>query len=76
MAGLLTLAIFCPSSSIATARPAQAGKQAAPNRAAYVCVMDPEVRSSKPGKCPKCGMDLVVKPKGGRGAEMTSGGAR
>lgn len=27
----------------------------------YTCVMDPEVRSSKPGKCPKCGMTLVVK---------------
>ena len=25
----------------------------------YTCTMDPEVISSKPGKCPKCGMDLV-----------------
>src|ERR1051325_10887920 len=58
MAGLLALALFSPSSSIVTARPAQARKQAAPNKAAYVCVMDPEVRSSKPGKCPKCGMRL------------------
>src|SRR3954468_23606380 len=24
----------------------------------YVCPMDPEVRSSKPGACPKCGMAL------------------
>ena len=24
----------------------------------YYCVMDPEVKSSKPGKCPKCGMTL------------------
>ncbi|MBX3279090.1 MAG: multicopper oxidase domain-containing protein [Acidobacteria bacterium] len=24
----------------------------------YVCPMHPEVRSDKPGKCPKCGMDL------------------
>ena len=24
----------------------------------YVCPMDPEVRSSKPGPCPKCGMAL------------------
>src|SRR5262249_33096735 len=22
----------------------------------YVCPMDPEIRSSKPGACPKCGM--------------------
>ncbi|HKR06609.1 MAG TPA: heavy metal-binding domain-containing protein [Bacteroidia bacterium] len=25
----------------------------------YVCPMHPEVTSDKPGKCPKCGMDLV-----------------
>ena len=24
----------------------------------YVCPMDPEVRESKPGACPKCGMAL------------------
>lgn len=30
----------------------------------YTCPMHPEVRSDKPGKCPKCGMDLkkVEKP--------------
>ncbi len=27
----------------------------------YTCPMDPEVTSDKPGKCPKCGMDLVEK---------------
>ena len=27
----------------------------------YTCPMHPEVTSDKPGKCPKCGMDLVVK---------------
>ncbi len=25
----------------------------------YTCSMHPEVTSDKPGKCPKCGMDLV-----------------
>src|SRR5689334_24766293 len=25
----------------------------------YTCPMDSEVRSNKPGKCPKCKMDLV-----------------
>ena len=24
----------------------------------YICPMDPEVRESKPGACPKCGMAL------------------
>lgn len=27
----------------------------------YTCSMHPEVISDKPGQCPKCGMDLVVK---------------
>jgi hypothetical protein len=31
------------------------------NAAVYTCTMHPEVVSDKPGKCPKCGMDLVVK---------------
>jgi transcription initiation factor IIE alpha subunit len=29
----------------------------------YTCSMHPEVRSDKPGKCPKCGMDLVIAKK-------------
>jgi hypothetical protein len=28
----------------------------------YTCSMHPEVQSSTPGKCPKCGMTLVVQP--------------
>jgi CopA family copper-resistance protein len=28
----------------------------------YTCTMHPEVISSSPGKCPKCGMDLVRRP--------------
>ncbi|GAA4166054.1 hypothetical protein GCM10022217_39110 [Chryseobacterium ginsenosidimutans] len=27
----------------------------------YTCLMHPEISSEKPGKCPKCGMDLVEK---------------
>jgi len=27
----------------------------------YTCPMHPEVITNKPGKCPKCGMTLVVK---------------
>ena len=30
--------------------------------AVYVCPMHPEVMSDQPGRCPICGMDLVVKP--------------
>ncbi len=27
----------------------------------YLCPMHPEVKSYKPGKCPKCGMNLETK---------------
>lgn len=30
-------------------------------KVSYTCLMHPEVISDKPGKCPKCGMDLVEK---------------
>ncbi len=39
-------------------------KYAAPNaemKEIYTCPMHPEVQSDKPGKCPKCGMNLVKK---------------
>lgn len=28
-------------------------------KALYTCSMHPEVRSDRPGKCPKCGMELI-----------------
>ncbi len=31
---------------------------AAGEKVIYQCEMDPDVKSDKPGKCPKCGMDL------------------
>ncbi len=30
-------------------------------KAVYTCPMHPEITSDKPGQCPKCGMDLVLK---------------
>ncbi|MHA4809980.1 heavy metal-binding domain-containing protein [Flavitalea flava] len=46
----------------------------------YTCPMHPEVINDKPGKCPKCGMDLVKKKpmakheamKGMKGMKMDS----
>ena len=32
----------------------------APASQDYVCPMDPDVRSDKPGVCPRCGMKLVL----------------
>lgn len=48
------------------------GVQPAPNKPAatsYTCPMHPEVRSTQPGRCPKCGMKLVPaepQPDGGQ----------
>ena len=42
--------------------PAPESKSAAPASSAgshYVCPMDPDVTSDKPGRCPKCGMELI-----------------
>jgi len=41
----------------------------------YTCPMDPDVVSDKPGKCPKCGMNLVkVQAAAGTTPEKTSPG--
>ncbi len=37
----------------------QSGSSAQTQPTFYTCPMHPEVRSDKPGRCPKCGMDLV-----------------
>ena len=41
--------------------PMKKGKPAATVQ--YTCPMDKDVVSNKPGKCPKCGMDLVKSKK-------------
>ena len=45
------------------AAPATPGRnEAAPSSVRYVCPMHPEVVSSEPGRCPRCGMPLVQRP--------------
>jgi len=41
------------------------GPEAPAGSIEYVCPMHPDVRSDEPGKCPKCGMNLVPKRKPG-----------
>jgi RND family efflux transporter MFP subunit len=54
-----------PSEPAHTSAPASAAPTRSSNPAAvYSCPMHPEVRSSAPGKCPKCGMDLERLPGG------------
>jgi hypothetical protein len=57
---LSAVLLFGFSAAFAQAKPSvhDSTKQSA---TVYTCTMHPEVISNKPGKCPKCGMDLVVK---------------
>jgi Cu(I)/Ag(I) efflux system membrane fusion protein len=54
-----------PSEPAHAPAPPRAAPTSSSNPAAvYSCPMHPEVRSSAPGKCPKCGMDLERLPGG------------
>ncbi|HZH90365.1 MAG TPA: SCO family protein [Pyrinomonadaceae bacterium] len=46
---------FADAHAVAVAQRKRAVKKAA---VVYSCPMDPEVKSKKPGRCPKCGMNL------------------
>jgi len=50
-----------PSPQTPKAASSQQGEQT--QAEVWTCPMHPEVRESKPGKCPKCGMDLVLMKK-------------
>ena len=61
---LLGLAMFAVAGSSALftgCKSAESGEHAGAHAQKYTCPMDPEVVTSMPGKCPKCGMDLVEK---------------
>lgn len=59
---LATFAIYaCAGRSDYSGSPAVAAEPQT-----YTCPMHPEVLQNKPGKCPKCGMDLVVKKESGK----------
>ena len=68
-------AAFASAALLASAAPASAqhehhGTAAARETAAhYTCPMHPSVKSSKPGSCPLCKMDLRVSREGGEATE-------
>lgn len=62
--GLLTAAIMASRAVTFAEQPKPSPSPSTAAHQKYTCVMHPEVVSDKPGKCPKCGMDLVpMKPK-------------
>ena len=50
-----------PEGTVATSASAPTVRTETAGPTKYTCTMHPEVVSDKPGKCPKCGMTLVVK---------------
>lgn len=58
MKKILFLAIALMTCSVIFAQEKTAADTTA--KAVYTCTMHPEIRADKPGKCPKCGMDLVL----------------
>ncbi len=64
-----------PGMTMPRAKPAVSANKAItpPQQITYTCPMHPEIRSTKPGNCPKCGMKLVpVKTKPAGKTEMNN----
>ena len=57
---LTLILIVCASPMFAQTDTAKIQKTSA-DSIIYTCTMHPEIISDKPGKCPKCGMELVQK---------------
>lgn len=66
LSALIVLIIFISAISCNSPSGSQEGSQKAESismqtAALYVCPMDTDIQSNKPGTCPKCGMDLEKK---------------
>ena len=55
---ILSLTTACQKQKEHQAEPASKSET---KKVVYTCSMHPEVESDKPGKCPKCGMELEEK---------------
>ena len=54
---LASIAFSCKSSSNETSSKTTSTQQ----KVTYTCSMHPDIISDKPGACPKCGMELIIK---------------
>jgi Cu(I)/Ag(I) efflux system membrane fusion protein len=58
---LLVAALVISFSACNNSTPKSAAAESTSSKSeVYTCTMHPEVRSDKPGDCPKCGMKLVL----------------
>src|SRR5689334_8741797 len=55
---MVQIGSIIPAPAAATAIKLEQDQSAGKGTVTYICPMDPEVRESKPGACPKCGMAL------------------
>ncbi|MEO6669917.1 MAG: heavy metal-binding domain-containing protein [Ferruginibacter sp.] len=63
MTGILSILSICAFAQDTTMKKAKMHTMKM-DQIKYSCPMHPEVTSNKPGKCPKCGMDLVKSKTG------------
>jgi len=57
------LATGCGQKKAAAPSVTETAPTPAGDTAVYTCPMHPEIKTAKPGKCPKCGMNLEKKAK-------------
>jgi Cu(I)/Ag(I) efflux system membrane fusion protein len=57
---IITISMVIVFSSCSDSAPKNSVSESNTNeKATYTCTMHPEIKRDKPGKCPKCGMELV-----------------
>ncbi len=71
LSGLGALSMTMPRSAPADNRETASHAHEAAHSTEWTCPMHPEVRSQRPGDCPKCGMALVPRPAQGGSAAPT-----